>query len=282
MGGDPPAQSANETTAQQMIAMKNHYPGLMAVINSQIMPNELAQLESSKITSPAYAELQDQIYKTFGISLNDTGNRIADTNAQASAKRDLDTLNTYGKDVAQASLDAARVADPEYYNTRAALGKQYADLLGNGANLSGGEIAQITRGANAMDLATGNSGINSATNTAAKLATFGKAASDKLNTAIQLVQTGLPALKSGVDTNLITTGKSAVPNSGDAKFMGATQGAGSQAVGLGNSFLQQTGENARQTNTINANRRSGLDRTLGAVSSITGSVGNLFSPIKIF
>lgn len=283
MSSDPPAASAQETTAQQLAALTQNLPGLMRAVNAQISPNELAQLEASKLTSPGYAALQDQLLKTFGISMNDTANTIADTNAAAGASRDLNVLKQYGTPLAAASLEAAKVADPEYYANREALGKQFLDLLGNGARLSGSEVAQIERGNRAMNADNGNLYNDSATNTAINLSTFGKAGSDKLMNALQLVTAGLPALKSGVDTNLVTTGKqSTIPNNSMLPTLGARQSAGEQAASFGQSLLSETGANARQTNQINANRRSGFDRTMGAVGGITSGFGNIFSPIKLF
>lgn len=75
---------------------------------------------------------------------------------------------------------------------------------------------------------------------------------------------------------MIATGKqSIVQNTGDAKFIGAKQGAGEQAMGFGGQVLGQVGDTARQANQINANRRTGFDRTLGAIGGLTGSIGNL-------
>jgi len=281
MSGDPPAPSAQETTDQALRAMTSNLPALMKAINLQMAPNELAQLEASRLVSPGYAALQQQLADTFGVSMNDTQNRIAATNAKADAARDLSTLNEYGVPLAQASLNAARVADPEYYKTREALGNRFLELLTAGPNLTGGEMAQIERGNRAMDANTGNTTSGSISNTAANLATFGEAGSNKLNNAIQLINAGLPGLKSGVDTNLVTTGKQGTVQN-MLPTLGARQSAGEQSAAFGSQLLGEANQNARQTNSINANRRSGWDRTMGAVGGISGAMGNMFSPIKLF
>lgn len=282
MNADPPAATAQETTAQQLMAYTQNLPGLMRVTNQEILPNELAQLEASRRVSPGYAELQKQLMETYGIQLNDIANRIADTNTKAAASSDLSTLQQYGKPLAQASLDAAMVADPEYYASREALNKKFLELMTNGANLSGSELAQIERGNRAMDANTGNATSGSVSNTAANLATFGQAGTNKLNNAIQLVTAGLPALRSGIDTNLVTTGKQGTVTPNMLSPLGARQSAGEQSAAFGQQLLGETGQNARQTNTINANRRSGWDRTMGAVSGISGAFSNVFSPVKLF
>lgn len=276
MGGDSPAPTVQETTGQMLQAYEKNLPGFMKSVNTQILPNELAQLASSQATSPAYAALQAQILNTSGRDLNRIGNEIQRENQRYSVGTDLDTLNNGVMDLVSRSVDAAKLADPEYYKTRADLGSALQGLLATGEGLSGSGREEVARGLSRMNQSTGNANSNSQINTVDNAMAFGKAGQDRFNQILQNATAALPTLKSGMDANMIATGKqSLIQNTGDAKFIGAKQGAGEQAMGFGNNLLGQVGDTARQANQINANRRTGWDRTLGAVSSITGSIGNL-------
>lgn len=267
MSGDRPAPSTQESTAQMIEAYRQGLPGLMEVSNAQIRPNELAQLASQQATSPGYAKLQGDIYDTEGRRLNKIGNEIAGANQQATAQNDLNTINTVGKDLVGASLDAAKIADPEYYKNRELFGNSLATLLSAGGDLTGGELAALERGVNRSNASTGTSFIPSATTVASNAMAFGDASRNKLMQGLQLATGALPTLRSGMDTNLISTGKSS-SNSGDNKFLGTQVGAGQQVSGYGNNLLGNIGQIKQQENDINASRRSGFEKTLGFLPKI--------------
>lgn len=256
-------------------ALTQNLPGLMQVVNSQVAPAAQAQLAADQSVSPGYANLQAQIYDTAGRAINNTGNQIQDANALAAANRDLTTLTTSGVPLMQAVNAAQQVADPEYYANRAKLGAGIGALLDAGASLTPGEMSQIERGNARTQTASGTLNSPSATAIAANALTYGKAGSDKFNNALQMATQALPALKSGFDAYQITTGKSGTPNTGDAKFMGAQTGTGSNTVNAqASGLLSQVGENQRNAQNINANRRTGWDQTLGALSGITKLAGS--------
>ena len=108
MGSDAPAPTVQETTGQMLQAYEKNLPGFMKSVNSQILPNELAQLASSQATSPAYAALQAQILDTSGRDLNRIGNEIQRENQRYSVGTDLDTLNNGGMELVSRSVDAAK------------------------------------------------------------------------------------------------------------------------------------------------------------------------------
>lgn len=276
MGSDAPAPTVQETTGQMLQAYEKNLPGFMKSVNSQILPNELAQLASSQATSPAYAALQAQILDTAGRDLNRIGNEIQRDNTLYAIGTDRAAYDNGGMDLVGKAVEGAKIADPEYYKTREALGKSLTELLATGEGLSGSGREEVARGLSRMNQSTGNANSGSQINTVDNAMAFGKAGQDRFNQILQNATAALPTLKSGMDANMIATGKqSLIQNTGDAKFIGAKQGAGEQAMGFGNNLLGQVGDTARQANQINANRRTGFDRTLGAVSSLTGSLGNL-------
>lgn len=280
MGGDPHPTSTQESTAAVIDAYTKGLPGLMQAYNTQIGPNELAQLASSQATSPAYAKLQADIYGTTGKDLNRIGNEISDENALASTKRDLATYAGGGKDLIKQVSEAQAVADPEFYKNKMLLGQNLEKLLNTGGTLNEGELSQIERGLNRLGQYSGNANAPSASNVAANALTFGQAGANKFNTALQLATAALPALKSGIDANQVATGKQSIANTGDQKFIGATQGAGNQVAGQSTGLLGAATQSENNRANIEASRRSGWDRTLGAIQSATASFGNLASAFK--
>ena len=276
MGSDAPAPSTAESTASMIEAYRTGLPGLMNTVNSQISGNELAQLKSAMETSPAYSKLQADIYDTVGRRLSQTGSDIAGQQQLSSAQNDLNTMRTTGRDLLNQSVDMARIADPEYYANRALLGGRLTEALNAGPNLSEGEMSQIERGINRSNAGSGNNNNASATNVAAGAATYGRAGVDKINNAIQMATNALPSLRSGLDANLISTGKISTPNAGDNKFIGARQGAGDQVSSYGNNLLGQIGDTQRTAMNIDSNRRTGLEKSLGFATNMLGSAGSFF------
>lgn len=281
MGGDPHPQSTQESTDSMMKAYASNLPGLMQAVNGQLTPTAQAQYQADAAVSPAYAQLQKQIYDTTGRQMNDIGNQIADVNAKAAATRDLNTLDSTGKQLAASSLEAQKVLDPEYYANRAKMGANLGQLLDSGANLTPGEMSQIERGLAQQSNLTGGATSPSQSNVVANAMVYGKAGTDRFTQALQLATQALPALKSGDSAYMMTTGKSATPNSGDAKFQGAQNGTGSQLVNSqGNTLLNNIGNVETNRANIEANRRTDWDRTLGAINGVTSSIGNIVGGVS--
>jgi hypothetical protein len=275
MSGDKVTNS-QESTASALDAYTKGLPGLMEATQKQFTPNELAQLEAAKAVSPGYAKLQTQLYDTAGRDLNRIGTDIAADNQLATAKGDLRTIQSTGKDLVSAYNEAAAIADPEYYKNRAGLGNRISELLSAGSNLTEGEMAQLERGVNRAQTESGNAFNPSPSAIAAGAMTFGQAGQEKFRNAINQATNALPALKSGVDPFAMATGKTSGANTGNAQFVGAKQGAGDQVIGMGNNLLTQANANQRNADSLNANRQSGLQKAAGITSSLTGSLANMF------
>ena len=256
-GGDPPAPTTQETTAQMMQAIQDYLPGVMGTVNTQILPNELAQLQASQAVSPGYAALQAQLYGTTGRDLNRIGNEIAQENALASASRDAAVMAGPGMDLIRQANAAQREIDPEYYATRAATSAGLADMF---KPMSGGEEEAINRYLNRQNFGRGTLNVPSMSQVVQNAQTFGNASRDRLGQAIQMATSAMPQFRSGVDVFQQATGKPSFANTGEQRFMGARQEAGQQSTGFANNFMGQIGENQRTAMNINANRRDTFDR----------------------
>lgn len=272
-GGDPPAPTASESTAEMLRGYEQGLPGFMNVTRQETMPTALNALDVAKAVAPAYAALQADIYGTAGKDLNRIGQEIAASNAEAQAKSDLSVLQGTGKDLIAAGLEAQKLADPEFYATRANLAKGLGEMMNGG--LTSGEIEAIQRSLNKQTEAAGLS-TPSAMQTVASAQTFGNAARDRMGQALGMATQALPAMKSGVDVMQVATGKSSMANTGDTKFQGVTpEGYGTQASQMGQSLIGELGANNRAAMGINANRKDSLDRAMQVAESVTRGVGNV-------
>lgn len=268
-GGDPAPQTGGESTAEMLRAYTAGLPDLMKVTNAQILPNELAQLQASKQISPELSALQTQIYADQGTKLNEVGNKIADINAQAAATRDLNTLRGPGGELVKAANEAQRIADPEYYKTREHTSNALAQMF---QPTTAGETEAIQRSLNRQNVQSGNMGIPSMTNVVQNAQTFGNASRDRLGQAIGMATQAMPTMRSGVDAFQQATGKSSMPNMGNAQFIGAQQGMGNQTMGLAGGFMNNATQLQNTSQQLNAQRRDSFDRAMQGVGAL-GSIG---------
>lgn len=264
--GDPQPYTVGETSSEVLQSMIRYLPDMMKVYNSQILPNEQAQLAAAQATSPAMAALQAQIYGTSGRELNRIGNLIADENAQSQATRDLNVTRGVGRELVQENIANNKLADPEWYNTRALAANGLADMF---KPISDGEIEAIRRGQLSEGVNRGNDKVNTGTQTITNAMQYGGAARDRLSQALSQATQALPTFKSGVDTNLLATGRPSMANTGDARFVGANQQTGNQAMGastgIGNNMFQAAG----QFNQLQSQRRDSLDRVNESIPQVS-------------
>jgi hypothetical protein len=267
MGGDPPAPTASETTAAQLQAFTEYLPGLFQVLRPEQALSEQANVDLQRGIQPQLADLNLELLQKYGPEYNKVGADLARENQQLQAANDLSILQGTGRDVVTAAAEAQRLADPEYYAAREATNKKYIDLINSydPTGLSPTEAANIERLTNRSNTRSGTAGLGSPTSAIANAFAFDdKLQQKKQNLSNVLSQyQGLQAgNRSGVDAGSLTTGKPFVTAFNQNQFqpVQAFGNASSQTSGTANNFLAQTGENARQTNDINAQRRDTLDR----------------------
>jgi len=263
--GDDPAPSASETTGEMLKAFTEFLPALMKTVNAQLLPSELAKLDTSRVTSPGFAQLNLDMSEEFLPQLNELGSQIAIDNQRRQAEGEAAVLGGAGRDVVERGMELERLADPEFFAIREQMGDQFSDLLNGG--LTGGENAEIERAVAQDRGRLGLGGVNTGTGTVQAAQQFGKAAGDKLRNTIAQATQFLQQSRTGIDPFLEATGRSARANVGNSNFMGAQTNVGQNAVALGSQFLGETGQNARQTNEINANRTTGIDRAISGISA---------------
>jgi hypothetical protein len=278
---DSPAPTPSESTASMLAAYQKYFPGLMKINAQNILPTEQAKLEATRAISPGYSELQQQLYDAYGPLLAETGNRINAQNAEAGAQSDLNVVKGTGRDLVKEAIETQKLADPEYYRSREQMGGRLGDLLSSidlSGKLSGGEREALSRGQAQANQTRGISTNPSQTAALENALNFGEAghqrqneAKAQLGGALSVGNQFLPASQSGMDVFKVATGKSSMPNAGDAKFRGVTDGIGDTTTNTGNMFLNNISQLTQQGNDINANRRDVLDR----MNEVTNSVGSI-------
>jgi len=261
------APSGGETTAEMLRAMTENLPGLMAVTNNQILPNELAQAQASAQVSPLYADINKNIYDTTGRELNEIGNEIARSNAMSQAGTDLEVLKGPGRELVKEGLETAKLYDPEYFETRDLMADRLKDLMSG--TLTGGEREEVTRAVNQGNFKQGVSQAPSAVNTVSNAMTFGNATRDRLAQALSLATGTLPTFKSNVDVFQQATGRPSMVNTGESRTGTAkTQGIGAQAQAQSQGLMNQIGANQRHSIGINSGPRATGPSTFDKISSV--------------
>lgn len=265
-GGDPPPSAEGESTDEMMQAWIRNLPAMLQTQSRTT--NELAPQENAQALALARQYMPD--FTQLGI---DQGRQ----QALGQAGTDLAVLEGPGKALTAAALAAQREADPEYYQTRAgsaeALAKLFSSLDAPTGELSGGERSAIERSLNQDNNARGIAS-PTATSTVDAAMQYGSGALAKktaqqgaITQAVGAATGAMPAMKSGVDTFQLTTGRPSVPNTGMGQFAG-TQDLAAKNNATSGALMGQIGSNIQNAQNINANRRDSLDR----ISQVMGSI----------
>lgn len=277
---DSPATTA-ESTASMMQAYVKYLPDLMKVASGQLLPTEQAKLATAQVTDPGYLALQDALYKQYGPSLAATGNQINAQNALAQAESDLAVVSGPGRELAKQALETQKIADPEYYASRAAVSNKLNQLVNSydPTGLSESERANVERAANQDQIRRGTFNTPSQTSTIENAMQFGDALDKKKSTLAQVLgiaSGAVPNLKSNVDAYQVATGKPSAANLGDSKFIGANKNVGGETFGLSGNFLNSVNQLRQQASEQKFTEGS----TFQDVQQGFGIIGNIIGGYK--
>lgn len=269
-GGDPPAPTASESTAEMLKAYTQYLPDLLRVTSQNIMPMEEALLASRQAISPQQSQLEYDLYKQFGPQFAQIGADISRQNALSQAATDAAVLKGPGRDVVSSALEAQKLADPEYYKARELGLKGLENLFSNlpdaGTGLSGAEREEVTRSLARDNIARGNTtgGALSTVENAMKFGSAGAARQAQKQSqvagAVGAAGGFMSPAQSRIDTFQMTTGKPSM-NFGDSKFSGPRE-TGEATMGMGQGMWQGIGQLQSDAMNVNAKRRDTLDRLI--------------------
>lgn len=274
MGGDPPAPTPSETTAQRMQAFIQYFPEYLGTQLEQLPALQDALINATATASPQLSQIQTDLFRQFGPELNRIGQEISAENALAQAASDAAVVSGPGRDLVQEARTTAEVFDPEYFQTRALTADKLGALLNSFSgdlSLSGAERSEVERGLNNTMSTRGTLNTPSAIETLTAANQYGSAFQGKrdalqnaLNTASNFLQTA----RSGTDTFQVATGRPSTTNQGANQFTGAQTSPGADVFDIGDSFLGGINEAGNLGMEINAGRRDSLDRVTGVLGSL--------------
>jgi len=240
-------------------ALINTLPAALQAINAQILPNELAQLQSSLLTSPLYAQLQQDIFRQ---------------NALANAQTEKDILLGPGMDVVNIANQLQRGIDPEYYSVRSNTGDVINQQL---AGPTGSERAELERSLGRGSVGRGDWGVNSNLNTVSNALNFGDLAhqrqSDAINRAIAFLSQGA---RSGPDV-LQQAIKS--PSQISGSYANAREQSGQTPQAIGGQNMNTLLNLIPQLQQVDASRPKNIDRVfqgINAASQLLQAGGSFF------
>lgn len=263
-----------EGSARQMANLTRYLPRLAETITRVAGPYEQGMLNARASIDPQQAALDESLAAYFLPRFAQIGTDVQRQNAFNQATNEADVLEGPGARLVSSAHQLDEMNDPEYHAVRRTGAAKLIDLL-NGQdpnNLTGAEMANVERSANRTNTASGNAGLGSSMSAISNAMTFGNALDKKRNTllnTLNAIPQNLAAMKSGTDVFQVATGRPSYgANPGQSQY-GTSRGnfgqnIGSMAAGLNSEF----GQNIRQNNELDANKRDWIDR----VSQISSSM----------
>lgn len=274
------AVPAGESTESMMKGYIDSIDDFLRATARNITPTEQALVDSRRIINPQQQQLDLDIARRFLPQFSELGVQQQGAEQMGRAANDAALLRGPGQDLVRANLDAQRIADPEYFRSRASTAdalNMFMDSLDDpNEGLSATERAEIdrsiarTNSQRGLEAPTATSAVESAMNFGSAGTQRKSAKQDQIAKAMGAASAVMPSLRSGVDVLQLTTGRPSVANTGLQRF-GENQGVGNMATSMGGQLMGEIGQNARQTQNVNANRRTPFASVMQTIDSI-GSI----------
>ncbi len=265
MGGDTIKQ---EGTGQSVKSLAQWLPKLAQATAENVGPYEQALLNARATIDPQQSALDESLYSYFGPRISQIGSDIQRQEALNTSNTENAVLDGPGAATARAAQALNMEMDPEYYGIRAQGASKLSDLLaGQDPNqLTGAEMANVERGLNRTNRQNGQRDVHSSSGAIGNAMTFGRELDNKRNTllnTINAIPQNLASYKSGFDAYQVATGKPSYgSNPGNGQFSNGRNGFGANVQSMSSNLLGEAGQNTRQTQSLTANRRDGLDRAV--------------------
>jgi hypothetical protein len=238
-------QSSQETTDQILSAYTKNIPGLLNATTSGTTDQAKQELAAAQAVTPGYNQLSLDSMNQYGQQVADAQNRI-----------NTATLQGTGAETAAAAKALQDKTNPEYAGVRNAGAAQSTNLLNsiNLNGLSGGERAEVERSLNKSNTATGNLGLDNATNAVQNAMQFGDRLSQKraelggaINTATNFMGT-----QAGATPNPVATAFGG-PTGAQTNFTASSPTSAAGSLGFGQNALGSIAGATGAQNSIMAN-----------------------------
>lgn len=266
----------SESMASILQAFTQYLPDLIQVQGENILPYEQAKLDAQKAIAPQMAELQKELFDTYGEDFLSIGRELELGDRMAAAEADLEVLQGPGGKLADEALSIEQRLNPEFFETRRRISDNLGQLMSflNPDNV-GEEAARLDM---MRRSSTGNVGNKNATNAIKSALTFGDERLKRANALTNVLQTGnqfMPASRVTFDP----FGRPIANNLGANQIgtLGADPNVGQATLGLGSQlFGTAAGLQQQQVGIHDRRALTGLEK-FGSVSNSLGSLsGFLF------
>jgi len=284
--GDNNVQNTNETTAEQMGAFTHYLPAYLQTLINEVPGFEQQMLGAESVLKPQQYALEESLFEHFGPRFAEIGTGIQTQAAMDQAAAETEIFRGPGGELLSEAQAAQIGIDPEYYRARVAAGLKLEDLIGaiDPTQLSGSERAETERSLNRFYEDRGINRVPSSTGAIEAGQTFGNRLQGKQMQVAQILSTvpqQLRGLQSGVDALSVAAGRPSFtpnPNWGAGQLSGTNAQAGNfgaMPLGIGQGFMGEIGQNARQAADASANKKDWADymnQVTGSFNDVVGSV----------
>lgn len=285
MGGGEYAGSAPsyaQNIGQLMQQYMQYLPGVASVTSSTQPGIDMTAAKSAAATAPIYNQAAYQNYAKYAPMLAGVGQNVAQSNATAGANTANSVLSGPGAQLTRTATALENAANPEQAAVRSSTANAIQQLMGsiNLNGLSGSERAEVERSLGQSQTATGNLGLDNATNAVQNAMTFGSALQtkrDALGQAISSATNFLPASRANFDpVSLALTGNpgtSSASSSAVGQFQGVTP-SGNQGYTMGNNTM--SGLNSTAAANMGMQYQANQANSFGGIlGSQTSAIGNI-------
>lgn len=172
-GGSDSSSHPQATPAEMIALYEQHLPTILGITSGQLPDTTRAIANAAIATNPLYSQAGLDQLRQFAPGYQRAGAQLSA--AQAASTNDL--LNGAGGDAARSAVALNNELNP----VQAAANRASTDLLGsiNINGLSGAERSEVERSLGQSNYATGNLGLDNATNIVNNAMSFGNALSRK-------------------------------------------------------------------------------------------------------
>lgn len=241
--GSPP--STPQQFADEYKAYTQFLPGISEATNNTTMPTAISNLNANLATTPINNALDLQQLQQYGLPTAQANQGITNSNALAGSQTNLNNITGPGGQAAMAAQGLNRATNPDYFKVADSSANQTSNLLNSFSlnGLSPGEYNATERSLNQSNNATGNLGLDNATNATNNAVNFGGAFNNKvgiLNNALGTAQgTGNMLQNNGFNSTSTALGMPApsAQSSFGAGSFGPSEQAGSSATSSANNIF---------------------------------------------
>ena len=275
--------------ANQVRLIGDLLPYYSQAISAQKIPDAMGQLAADTATTGPRLALQEALQRQYGPIFDTLNSESNLRKSMANASNDATVLAGPGQELIRQALAAAKMADPEYYASRAQTSDSLSKLLQQttanlGTGLSATERDEVGRGLALDNSRRGTANAPSQLNTVANAMSFGAAGTarendrqNQLAKAIAASTAFLPAAKSGVDVFQVATGKPSYASQDNRFNTNTATDSNVNANSLLNtsSSMWNTNTNNNAQMALQNDQQNDWGNRLGQISSAAGSFGAL-------